>query len=103
GVIRDRSDIDQHSNIKSEELGEYLGDNFFLDARPALINRDHRGAIVNITPLDEIDGVDVYREGEEPEPAHRVPVSITHRDKTIDILANRLFEYYRTLPRDSGK
>lgn len=90
------------------------GDGFHVDPEPVLVQRGRDGGIVRTTPLSEIPGVHFSRGGLQQDPdlitpqqaeakvktveakETPVPLSRSARTKLVEILANRLFHYYRS-------
>lgn len=101
-VLLDRSDIDPHQNIRQDDLGEHLGDGFFLNYEPVKIDRDPAtGRIIRTTPLSEWQRdqerirevtADLIEEGEPvPQPTLR-PRS--ERAELVNVIAARMFRYF---------
>lgn len=105
--LTERSDIDHHQNIKADDLGEPLGEGFFINPEPVLVQRGPDGGIVRTTPLSEIPGVEMHGAGTErtdnEDKAKPVPMSRDERRKLVDSLALRLYNYYKNLPPNSDK
>jgi hypothetical protein len=82
-----------------------LGEGFLMQETPVLVQRDARGSIVRTTPLNELPGVDYYRGEIEEQAPSETPAELTRdeRAKLIDVLALKLFNYYRAMPPEQAK
>lgn len=119
GDIRDIEDTtlaDGHApkhqlQAELESKGEYMGEGFIQQDVPVLVQRGPDGGIVRTTPLSEIPGVSYTPGGIEwdkkPEEKEAAPTPATlsrdERNKLVDILALRLFKYYRQMPPTQQK
>lgn len=108
----ERSDFDPHQSIKSQEavLGEHLGDGFFLQMEPVLVQRDRTGRIMRTVPIHEAMLI-VEKAQEQAAKVPPVigrtkpilhPLPTSEREKLAGILANRLFQWYDEQSPDSG-
>jgi hypothetical protein len=96
--IVDRSDVDKHSNIDKDDLGEDWGDGFYVQEEFVLVERGPEGEIVRTTPLSEVTTLDPGAPPEEAAPARPIrSVPVSEREKLVDILATRLFKWYESL------
>ena len=106
--LEERSDFDPHQSVKSQEavLGEHLGDGFFLQMEPVLVQRDRAGNIIRTVPMHEAMLMAERAQeaaakappliGREKPILHPLPTS--EREKLAGILANRLFAWYDEQP-----
>jgi hypothetical protein len=101
--LQERSDVDPHQKLNPEVLGEDLGDGFFLDMRPVLVERGPLGNIIKTTPLSEIDRdmflagstdpkiVEARMEAAKPTPA---PKSTQSKEMMVELLSGMLMRWY---------
>lgn len=105
--LQERSDIDQHQSKTGilrqlEDMGaEDWGDGFLVEPGFVKVTRDKRtGAIIRTTPLHEIPGM-VDRDDYEPVTGRTRPTPVglgmEAREQLVDILAFRLFKYYKDM------
>lgn len=93
----------RHLMDELAETAEDLGGGFLMQDTPVLVQRGPTGEIARVTPLNEIPGVEYTTQGilmdGEPEEQEAVPTPAplprAERDKLVEILAIRLFKYYR--------
>lgn len=108
-IIEERSDIDEHAagGIKGKDLGEYLGDGFFLNEEFVQIYRDEKGRIARTVPLSDGQHEDMMGRSEEfkknelpPMQAEIKPMGIPASDehKVAYTLAHKLYRWYESLP-----
>ena len=105
--ITDTTLADSHapaSQIRAEleSKNEDWGDGFYVSPEPVLVTRNQDGSIARTTPLSEIPGVHFeggkLRPDEPMEVEERptpVPLGRDARHKLTEILALRLFNYWR--------
>lgn len=105
--VEDRSDIDQHQDLKTirreiAEGAEDWGDGFFVDYEPVVVTRDAGGLITRTTPISEIPWLDA---DPDENPVVAAPVTApgpqrtaAEREKLVDVLAMRLFKWYQSQP-----
>ena len=94
-----------HREVSARKDTEDWGDGFTAFSEYAHILRGPDGEIVQVTPLSDIQGVemtplteaDIYVADEKP---RHVKMSRDQRHKFVSILTSRLFNYYRQLPND---
>jgi len=104
----ERSDFDPHQSIKSQEavLGEHLGDGFFLQMEPVLVQRDRTGRIMRTVPMHEAMLLAEKAREEAAKLPPKIgrtkpilhPLPTSEREKLAGILANRLFAWYDEQP-----
>lgn len=104
--LQERSDVDPHQKLNPEVLGEDLGDGFFLNMNPVLVERGPLGNIIKTTPLTEIDR-DMFLAGStdpriveaklaaaKPTPS---PKPTQGREMMVEVLAGMLLRWYAQL------
>lgn len=106
--ITERSDIDHHQNPKTiqrelEAAGEDWGDGFVVQDEMVVVTRSKTdGRILRTTPMSE--ALFMKRDTDDYEPiegrAHNAvqPLSIEDQYKLVEILALRLFNWYKDQP-----
>lgn len=107
--IKERSDFDPHESKQNivaqlESEGEDWGDGFIVQDEMVVVTRSKKdGRIIRTTPMSEaLFMKEADEERYEPiEVDSRItpsPLGIGDREKIVDILAWRLFKYYREQP-----
>ena len=104
-VLVERSDIDHHQNIKQQDLGEHLGDGFFLNYQPIVIHRDLRTGRIRKTESvaeyhSRLERRAAQLTPEQVEVAQDVlpilkPVTTSQRDQIVALMATKLMAHYQ--------
>ena len=102
-TLVERTDIDHHANLKASQFGESLGNGFFLNPTPQVIERDATGAIRRMTPLPEwqrkAERFLEERDKIEPIVGPTLPevklLPYAARERLVELMALRLFEMYQ--------
>lgn len=105
-TIDERSDVDHHSKITGDMLGEDWGEGFFVEEEPVLVQRDaFTGEITKTTSLSEVPGLDLNPDEDDESKLEvgesrivPVPLATSDREKLVFILASRLFKWYLSQP-----
>lgn len=107
--ITERSDFDRDQKVKADDLGEDWGDGFFVEAEPVLVDRDAKGAIIRTTPLSQVPALAHLVTGDEAPPIEGrlkiepKPLSRADRNKLVEVLALKLFNWYKRQPPNPSK
>lgn len=101
--IDERADFDPHQKVKASQLGEDWGDGFFVQEEPVVVHRHADGSIASLNPLSSLEGmIDNLDDDAEPIDAGTInelkPISLTERQKLVEILSMRLIRWYKSRP-----
>lgn len=104
--IKERDDFDRDERVKASRLGEDWGDGFFVQEEPVVVQRNRDGSIRALRPLDDLPGIlalddDPPVEAEPIKPLKKIPLEA--RQKLVEILALRLFKWYKAQKPDITK
>lgn len=110
-TLVERTDIDHHANLKASQFGESLGNGFFFNPTPQVIERDSTGAIRRMTPLPEWQRnaerrLEIAAAQPEPIVGPVLPevklLPFAARERLVELMALRLFEMYQATLGDMG-
>ena len=103
--IEERSDFDRDQRVRAKDLGDDWGDGFFVKEEPVIVERNRDGSIARLRPFSEIDGILDLGDDAEPVDGGTIntlrPIPLSEREKLVDILTKRLFDWYKSLPLGS--